>query len=184
MLKTLFPLSAVLAIFATTACAEQSAPAEPGKAPELVEFEKVDASPVSEGRRLAELAFDSSDQDRKGYLHTGDFETHRTNIFLSMDANENEAIELEEFLFWDFGFNNLADDMDKRSELDTAKTVVFNIWDRDGDGAISKTEHRYAVRADFDRMDINHNSIIERDEFLRGFSIMAAIRAALKPSTK
>ena len=161
------------------ACAQQT---------ETTETSDVDAAPVtaaqneagSEGQRLARLAFKSVDTGGKGYLHTGDVESYREGVFLSMDADESASIEVAEFISWDFGFINEANELGKRAEYDTALKTVFTIWDRDGDGSVTEAEHRFALRADFDRMDINGNSILEEDEFLRGFSVMAAIRAALK----
>lgn len=161
------------------ACAQQTEPTEtPDSNSGLAAPAQSEA--LSEGQRLARLAFKSVDANGKGYLHTGDIESYREGVFLSMDADESASIEVSEFIGWDFGFINEANDLGKRAEYDTALKTVFTIWDRDGDGSISEAEHRFALRADFDRMDINGNSILEEDEFLRGFSVMAAIRAALK----
>ena len=161
------------------ACAQQAETAEQTETTEAPVVSG-ETAPASEGQRLARLAFESVDTTGKGYLHTGDVESYRENVFLSMDADESASIEESEFLGWDFGFINEAEALGRRGEYDTALKTVFTIWDRDGDGSITEAEHRFALRADFDRMDINGNSILEEDEFLRGFSVMAAIRSALK----
>lgn len=165
---------------ATAACAQEDAPLNDMPAPDIVEPPAMQKDALSEGQRLARLAFKSVDTTGKGYLHTGDIETYRDSVFASMDYDASETVDLNEFMSWDYGFQNEADTLDKRREYDTAIKTVFTIWDRNGDGSLTAAEHRFALRAEFDRMDINGNSILEEDEFLRGFSVMAAIRSALK----
>ena len=136
---------------------------------------------VSEGRALADLTFESADLSGKGYLDQGDMEAARRNIFVSMDADESKSIELSEFLDWGYGFQNIAEDEDKLLAYRTALKVVYSFWDRNGDGKISQTEHRKAIISDFNRADLNGNAILEKEEFVGGFSVLVAIRAALKP---
>lgn len=135
----------------------------------------------SEGRALAELSFETVDRHEKGYLHLGDMEVTREEIFSSMDADESNSLELSEFLSWGYGFDNIAEDEGKLLAYRTALKVVYRFWDRNGDGKITPAEHRRAVNNDFFRADLNNNAILEKSEFLGGFSILVAIRAALKP---
>lgn len=150
---------ALVLLFASPVCAEQ----------------------ISEGRALAELSFDSIDGSDKGYLHQGDMEAGRSDIFASMDADESNTIELDEFIGWGYGFENIAEDANKLAAYKTALKVVYSFWDRNGDGKITQTEHRKAVIRDFNRADINDDAILNKEEFIRGFSVLVAIRAALKP---
>lgn len=136
---------------------------------------------AQEGRTLAELSFDSVDEHEKGYLHLGDMERMRSDIFTSMDADESNGLELSEFLNWGYGFENIAEDENKLLAYRTALKVVYTFWDRNGDGKITPSEHRRAVNNDFFRADLNNNAILEKEEFLGGFSILVAVRAALKP---
>ena len=168
-------------IIGLAACSQDDAQtadtSEPAK-----KFEREERSePKTEGQRLARLGFDQVDNGGKGYLNTGDIETYRSTIFTSMDADDSKDISQAEFMSWDYGFSQVADEADRRSEYDTALKTVFSLWDRDADGNISEAEHRYAIRSDFDRIDINQNGILEEPEFLNGFSVFAAIRSALKP---
>lgn len=135
----------------------------------------------SEGRQLAELTFDSVDRHGKGYLHQGDMEATREDVFISIDADDSGSMELPEFLAWGFGFQNIAEEEDRQLAYNTALKVVFSFWDRNGDGKITESEHRKAMLADFDRADVNDNAVLEKGEFLNGFSVLVAIRAALKP---
>lgn len=139
------------------------------------------AEEKSEGRRLAELTFESADRHGKGYLHHGDMEAARTDIFVSIDVDDSNSMELPEFLNWGFGFQNIAEDENKQLAYNTALKVVFSFWDRNGDGKITESEHRKALLADFERADANDNAALEKEEFLNGFSVLVAIRAALKP---
>ena len=179
MRTVLLSMSALIAL-STSACAQELKTPVQTDTEVVKQTTEVQTAPLSEGQRLAQLAFKSVDTTGKGFLHTGDIEAYRENVFLSMDYDESNSIELSEFMGWDYGFQNAADEAGKRSEYDTAIKTVFTLWDRDGDGSISTAEHRYALRADFNRMDMNGDSILNEEEFLRGFSVMAAIRSALK----
>lgn len=158
-MKRIFLLAALLITTTSTSFAEQK----------------------TSGRALAELSFESVDESGKGYLHLGDIEEGRINIFTSMDADDNNNIDLDEFLAWDYGFANLANESNKQIAYRTALKVIFNLWDRNADGKITQTEHRRAVVRDFNRADINHDGILDKKEFILGFSVLVAIRAALKP---
>ena len=139
------------------------------------------AADKSEGRQLAALSFEAVDRHGNGFVHQGDMEAMRRDIFNSMDANENNAIELPEFLDWGYGFQSIAEEESKELAYRTALKVVFSFWDRNGDGKITTTEHRKAIIRDFDRADLNDDAVLTEKEFVGGFSVLVAIRAALKP---
>lgn len=136
---------------------------------------------AQDGKALAELSFESVDVKGKGHVDQGDMEAMRQTVFASMDADDSKSIELPEMLGWGFGFQNIAETDDKLLAYNTALKVVFSFWDRNGDGKISNTEHRKAIISDFNRADLNSNAILEKEEFIQGFSVLVAIRAALKP---
>ena len=138
------------------------------------------AQNASEGRELAELGFAAVDRHNVGYVNHGDMEAYRDLVFVSMDADDNGKIELPEFLVWDYGFSPLAEERDRVDALETAKKVVFSFWDRNGDGGITETEHRHVIIQDFRRADLDDNMLLTEEEFLNGFSIMVAFRAALR----
>ena len=45
----------------------------------------------------------------------------------------------------------------------------------------SKTEYRQSLSADFRRADFNNDAVLTEEEFLSGFSINVAARAAINP---
>lgn len=139
------------------------------------------AEEQSEGRALAELSFESADTKERGYVDMGQMEEMRQDVFYSMDADDNGKLSEPEFLEWGYGFQNIAEEDGKTLAYNTALKVVFSFWDRNNDGAITPTEHRKAIIADFQRADLNSDAVLNKSEFLGGFSVLVAIRAALKP---
>ena len=139
------------------------------------------ASHKTEGRITSELTFSSIDRDDKGYIHQGDLETFRQAVFAGMDTNEDRNVNYDEFRAWDPGFSYLADKQQKMSAYEVAIHIVFALWDRNGDGEISIPEMRHAMDVDFRRADINNDAIVSEAEFLKGFTIIVAIKAAFQP---
>ena len=135
---------------------------------------------TQEGRRLADLTFDTVDEDTDGQIDFGEMEKFRRSVFISQDANEDGQINQDEFLSWGYGYHTLADELDRRRSYDVAMKLVHNLRDRNGDGQISKTEHRLAMISDFRRADDDNNAVLTRPEFTQGYSILTAIRIALK----
>ena len=139
------------------------------------------AQQKSEGRNLAELAFDSVDTQGRGYVDQGAMDAFGEDIRYSMDANDDGKITLDEWTGWDFGYALLAEQLGKELAYQTAMKIVFAVQDRDGDGEISRVEWRKAGIRDFRRADLNDDAILTKEEFLNGFLITSAIKAALKP---
>lgn len=135
----------------------------------------------TEGRLTAELTFSSIDRNANGYIHQGDLEVFRSDVFASMDSDENSRLTYDEFSAWDPGFSAIAEKTGKADAYMTATKIVFAFWDRDGDGAITESEMRHAMNADFRRADINDDAALSEDEFLKGFTIIVAMKAALRP---
>lgn len=139
---------------------------------------------MNAGKELAIIAYKSIDEKDRGYIDMAQFHIFGENVFVSMDADDNESIDLEEFLFWDIGMKPIAEERGASKELTTAMRVVHSFWDRNGDGKITHAEYRSSAINDFRRADIDDNAILTQDEFLSGYIIMKAIRAAIAPSVK
>lgn len=137
---------------------------------------------AQEGKALAELSFESVDTAGRGYVDLGEFTNFGGDVFVSMDSDDNGKIVLDEFMNWGFGMAQVAEDMDQQRAYDTARRVVFAFWDRNGDGEMSRTEQRQSLVSDFQRADLDNDMTLDKDEYLNGFSINVALRAALKPT--
>ena len=135
----------------------------------------------TEGRRLAELAFSSLDGGNRGFIDYGEFHSFSDEVFASMDNDQSAQISLSEFLAWDYGMRLAAEDAGREAAYETALRVVFAFWDRNGDGQVSKREHRQSLVFDFQRADSDNDAVLSREEFLSGFSVMVALRAAINP---
>lgn len=139
------------------------------------------ADSLPQGHRLADMTFDMFDTTKRGYVDFAQLVTVGEDIFVSMDADSDNKITLPEFLAWDYGFRNIADDTGKTASYQTALKIVHSFWDSDGDGTISHAEFRRANIADFQRADVDNNAILSKEEFLKSFSVLVALRAALNP---
>lgn len=139
------------------------------------------AEEPNEGRRLAEMAFAGIDTSGRGYIDMSEYLRFGADVFVSMDQDESESIDLAEFMDWDFGMAFVAEDRDAVQAYETALRVVFAFWDRNGDGQITSAEHGQSLVLDYQRADTDRDGELTQDEFLSGFSIMVALRAALNP---
>ena len=132
------------------------------------------------GKELAGLVFESIDGAERGYVDMGEFTNFGGDVFTSMDQDEDGKVTLDEFLAWSFGESVIAEEKDRTLAYETAIRVVFAFWDRNGDGVLTRTEQRKALVTDFQRADLNNDMTIDKDEFLNGFSMNIAARAALE----
>ncbi len=131
------------------------------------------------GRELAELIYGSIEDNPTGAADMGEFVNFGQDIFVSMDSNEDGAVNPIEFTEWDFGFNFIAEDEGQQRAYQTAQKVLFAIWDHDGDGEIGRQEYHKSMVWDFRRADTDDDAFLTRDEFLSGYVVNLAYRAAL-----
>ena len=134
-----------------------------------------------EGYNLTKLSFQSVDGAARGYIDLGAYSRFGGDVFYSMDADENGALSLGEFLSWGFGMDQVAEAAGRVEAYETALRVVFAFWDLNGDNAITRTEHRKALDADFRRADANNDAVLSEAEFMSGFTVNVAMRAAINP---
>lgn len=135
----------------------------------------------SEGAELANLSFVSSDANGDGMVSRDEMMEQASNIFVSMDSDDSGALSLDEYSSWDFGFALIAEETGRVQAYETALKFVFNMWDRDIDGAVTADEFRRGVARDFARVDVDSDFALNAQEFLGGFIVNVALRSALKP---
>ncbi len=136
----------------------------------------------SEGRELAETLFDGIDDTNRGYLDQGQFRNFGKDVFVSMDTDEDRQLTLKEFMSWDYGMRLIAEEKGREEAYETALRVIFSFWDRDGDGTIAAVEQNRSLGNDFRRADLDEDALLTKEEFLNGFSVMVALRAAINPA--
>ena len=135
----------------------------------------------SEGRKVGEAIFATMDPNARGWIHQGDLEAFRASVFVGMDGDNNGKVTYAEFSAWDPGFAYVAEQTGRADAYTTASKIVFAFWDRNGDGEMTESEMRHAMTADFRRADLDDDGVLSQTEFLQGFPIMLAMRAALRP---
>ena len=137
------------------------------------------ADDITPGRELAELIFGSIEDNPGGKADLGEFVEFGEDIFVSMDYDDDLSVDLDEFTQWDFGFDYIATDTGQQRAYETAQKILFAFWDHDADGKISRTEYHKSMVTDFRRADTDDDAFLTRDEFLSGYLINVAYRAAL-----
>ena len=139
----------------------------------------VQSDEMTPGRELAEIIFGSMEISPTSGADVGQFVSFGRDIFVSMDFDDNGSVNLKEFTDWDFGFDFIAEDEGQQHAFETAKKIVFAVWDHDGDGDITQNEYHKSMVSDFRRADTDANAFLTHEEFLTGYVINIAYRAAL-----
>lgn len=111
----------------------------------------------------------------------GDIEQFRASSFAAMDDNGDGEVTYAEFASWDPGFARIAEAQGRGDAYVTASKIVYAFWDRDGDDSLNEREYRIAMSHDFRRADLDGDALLTEAEFIGGFPIMVAMRAAIRP---
>jgi Ca2+-binding EF-hand superfamily protein len=142
------------------------------------------AQDLSTGRSLAAQTFFDSDADGDARLTAEELEAHSGLVFVSMDADEGGTLSEQEFLSWGFGMSNLADEGGTRQSHDTALRMVFDLWDRDNDAAVTEAEQSEGVATSFAYADLDADGALTEEEFLQGFIVNLGMRNALSATSQ
>ena len=132
------------------------------------------------GKELAELTFAQIDANSDQNADREELKAMAASVFASMDADASGSVSVAEFQAWDFGFVNIAEDAGKLEGFGTAQKIVFDLWERDNDQQLTLEEMKSAMEREVAYADINSDGEVSKDEFLMGFSINIAYRAAIK----
>jgi hypothetical protein len=134
-----------------------------------------------EGRYIGQTIFASMDANDRGRIHMGDLEVFRASVFAGMDSDGNGRVTYSEFAAWDPGFAAVAESVGRADAYITASRIVFAFWDQNGDGEMTDREMRIAMTQDFRRADADHDTLLTEAEFIMGFPVIIAMRAAIRP---
>lgn len=138
-----------------------------------------ESNDITPGKVLAQTIFGSIEDNPSSSVDMGEFVAFGKDIFASMDADDSGSIDPGEFSQWDFGFNFIAENAGQKRAYETAQKIIFANWDHDANGQISKREYHKSMNWDFRRADVDDNALLTREEFLRGYIVIFAYRAAV-----
>lgn len=102
-----------------------------------------------------------------------------SRVFPSVDADSSGSVSQAEFRDWEFGLAEMAAFRDRAQAYDAAMGVVFDLYDRDDDGALTMEEYREAIDRSMAYADFDEDGAMSYDEFRRGFIINVALRHAM-----
>jgi Ca2+-binding EF-hand superfamily protein len=108
--------------------------------------------------------FASYDYSRDGRITPREFNVFTEVAFVSMDTDANERVSREEFMAWDPGFANLAEQRGKEQAFNSAKREAFRAWDRDGNGNLDAIEMSVNGAHDFIIADEDRNGSLSPGE--------------------
>lgn len=130
-------------------------------------------------RELAMTIFETVDTDGSGDLSPAELDAFRELIWASMDADENKSISLDEFKLWSFGYDSIAEEAGRQAEFETVRLLIFDLWDRDNDLAVSSDEMAAALLESQAYADLNGDGVLQPEEFMMNYLPNVAYRAAL-----
>ncbi|QFT30444.1 EF hand [Labrenzia sp. THAF82] len=143
------------------------------------------AAADNDWKELSGLAFQSIDKDGDGKVTPSEYSSFGDDVFSSMDYDSSKALTLDEFYNWGFGMHNAAEDAGQSEAFKTAMRVVFALWDRNADSQVTAAEYDESLEFDFLRADLDQDKTLSEPEYLSGFSVVVAAKAAIHPqSTK
>ncbi|MGC6527847.1 MAG: hypothetical protein ACON45_07205 [Paracoccaceae bacterium] len=134
----------------------------------------------TEGRRLATLAFKSVDENQDGYASLEEQMRQAENFFVSMDVDDNGILSWQEFSTWGFGMEDAAQESGREQAYETARKVVFDLWNRSDDWKLTEEEQRRGITADFFQADEDRDGRLSKMEMLKHSIINVTLRSALR----
>jgi hypothetical protein len=135
----------------------------------------------NEWKELSGMAFNAIDDDENGGITSTEFSSFGDDVFVSMDYDGSKSLSHGEFYNWGFGMHNAAEDANRKYAFKTAMGVVYSLWDLNADNLITEDEYRKSLDFEFLRADLDQNKTLTSEEYLAGFSIVVAARAAINP---
>jgi|GEM_PF-2562938 len=172
-------LTAVSAIFAVPAQAQEAVPAQRNY---IAQFDTNSDGVMTAVENNAGLSkrFMEMDTDGNGKISKDEFVKGHSKWLDKMDANQDGMVEIGEYLEFFCGQPVKAEDTgkdakakDQRVSCVAYRSRLFAVIDTNKDGKISPDEKKKFDEAAFDKMDKNADGVLEIDE-LYAFDIVAA----------
>lgn len=114
-------------------------------------------------KKMADAQFDGMDTDGDGRVTRGEHAAAAKRMFDAMDANQDGRVTAAEM---DAAHEKVTGRKRKRGEM-TSKAKIAKV-DRNGDGVLSRNEHREGARKMFGKMDRNVDGSLSREELAAG----------------
>ena len=131
------------------------------------------------GRAFMEAAAMATDADGDGIIRPDEIGALADMAFDKADADGDGALTRGEAMAMPSDMSDLADYRDRTQGYEVAMSMLYALFDGDGDGAVSRDEHRGALQRAAAFADADGDGGMSRAEFLDRFVVSVAMRAAL-----
>jgi EF hand len=121
-------------------------------------------------RKPALAEFEGMDADRDGRISAAEHEAAAKNMFQAMDADRDGNVAAAEM---DAAYEKVTGKKAPDSGMSAADKI--EVVDRNGDGALTATEHAAASTAMFHRMDADRDGYLSKNEWTAGHAALMKI---------
>lgn len=102
----------------------------------------------SDAQHTLDAVFQLFDEDRDGFITTGEANRFIEKTFSEMDPNRTGRIGPDAWMRLSFGLADIAADQGRSDAYDRAKYEIFKRWDRQRAGALTLEDYRAGVLGD------------------------------------
>lgn len=111
--------------------------------------------------------FETIDADGDGRISGGEAAEWRETVFLTMDANEDGQLTLEEYMSIQLGRGADPEQRGPRyDEKQAEKEAAFTAMDSEGEGAVTREQFLQAGEAEFKAADADGDGYVTLPEFV------------------
>lgn len=130
-------------------------------------------------RAQGELIAQAIDANSDSVIAPDEMAAYGTIVFDTLDIDADGILLRDETAAFRFGMTEIAEFRGRKQAYDTAQSIVFDIFDRDNDGEVTRNEHEHGFRRAFRFADLDEDGLLTMREYLEGFILNIAMRAAL-----
>ena len=129
-------------------------------------------------RAMGEAFVMALDADRSGTVEAGELSAFAGAAFAAIDTDASGAVTRAEMLGWEDGPRAEAAFVGRAQGFDAAMGTVFDLFDRDGDGRLTRQEHETGVVKAAAFADLDGDGVLTTREFREGHVLEVAMRNA------